>query len=503
MGSLGYDEPRFEGSYPKPVGSYPPTNIDVLIVGTGLAGLTAAIECVRKGHNVRVLERNATINTAGKCLGDMYFMGLSATKFFKHWPEMSEEFNEISLHNAWIETFKHDGERMIPAMKVEDRLRDAGLDPKTPPGTFQMRPLVYKMFVHQVERLGVNIQFGKRVTDYFEDEARGKAGVETDQGERYEADVVIAADGVGSKSQRLVGGQVRAMSSGRAMWRAAFPREHVVKNAEVSGFFKMMGQNNNEPIVRTWLGPGTYAMTLTRPDTMIWIMNHDVTGSEEENWNHTVEADEVLANMDKGVGPKPWAPVFKELIKLTPPKTIINFELFWRNPQPSWASPGARVIEIGDAAHSFLPASGNGATQAIEDAVSIASCLQIGGRNNIAQSVRAHIRFRFIRNSCAQKLGFSNAELLQDTDWSKVKIDPRRAQPKLPSWVWGHDPEVYAYQNYHRAVKSMKMGVPFDEDDSIPPNYPPGYRYEPWSIEQIMDDVRNGKSVDLGSGYWD
>lgn len=51
----------------KPVGSYPPTGVDVLIVGTGLAGLTAAIECIRKGHNVRVLERNSGINTVGMC----------------------------------------------------------------------------------------------------------------------------------------------------------------------------------------------------------------------------------------------------------------------------------------------------------------------------------------------------------------------------------------------------------------------------------------------------
>lgn len=50
----------------KPVGSYEPTGIDVLIVGTGLAGLVAALECIRKGHTVRVLERNASINTAGK-----------------------------------------------------------------------------------------------------------------------------------------------------------------------------------------------------------------------------------------------------------------------------------------------------------------------------------------------------------------------------------------------------------------------------------------------------
>ncbi|KAK0640654.1 hypothetical protein B0T16DRAFT_430764 [Cercophora newfieldiana] len=490
--------PFIQDSPSKPVGSYPNTDIDVLIVGTGLAGLTAAIECVRKGHNVRVLERNDNINTAG----DMYFMGLSATRFFHHWPEMADEFDRISLHNAWIETFKHDGQMMIAPLKVSDRLRDAGLDPDTPPGTFQMRPLVYQMYVNQVKRLGVKIQFGKKVVEYWEEGNR--AGVVTDQGERFEADVVIAADGVGSKSQKLVGGQVRAMKSGRAMWRAAFPREHLDKNPEVKEFFKMQkGETGEEPIIRTWLGPGTYAMTLTRPETMIWIMNHDVTGSEKESWSNTVPSSEVLQNMDKGVGPQPWAPMFKELIKLTPPNTIVNFELFWRNPQPKWASPSARVVNIGDAAHSFLPASGNGATQAIEDAVSLASCLQIGGRDNIPQSVRAHVRMRFIRNACAQKLGFSNAELLQDTDWTKVKLDPRRAQPKLPSWVWSHDPEKYAYEVYDRVVESMKKGVAMEDDESIPPNYPPGYKYEPWRIEDVMEDMRNGRPVDLGKGNWD
>lgn len=184
----------------------------------------------------------------------MYFMGLSATRFFKHWPEMAKEYDRISLHNAWIETFKHDGTHMIPPLKVADRLRDAGLDPDTPPGTFQMRPLVYKMFVAQVERLGVDIQFGKRVVDYFEDGERQRAGVVTDEGERFEADVVIAADGVGSKSHGLVGGQVRAMSSGRAMWRAAFPKHHLDKDPEVKEFFKMVdGETGEEPIIRTWL----------------------------------------------------------------------------------------------------------------------------------------------------------------------------------------------------------------------------------------------------------
>lgn len=62
-----------EGETPKPLGSYEKTGIDVLIVGTGLAGLTAALECHRKGHNVHILERNATINTAGESSSRCYF----------------------------------------------------------------------------------------------------------------------------------------------------------------------------------------------------------------------------------------------------------------------------------------------------------------------------------------------------------------------------------------------------------------------------------------------
>lgn len=56
---------------PKPVGSYPSTGIDVLMVGTGVAGLTATIECIRKGHSMRLLERNVGINTVGMSQRDI------------------------------------------------------------------------------------------------------------------------------------------------------------------------------------------------------------------------------------------------------------------------------------------------------------------------------------------------------------------------------------------------------------------------------------------------
>ena len=60
--------PLITDSESRPVGSYPDSGIEVLIVGTGLAGLTASIECIRKGHSITVLERYDDINTAGMTL---------------------------------------------------------------------------------------------------------------------------------------------------------------------------------------------------------------------------------------------------------------------------------------------------------------------------------------------------------------------------------------------------------------------------------------------------
>lgn len=99
-------------------------------------------------------------------------------------------------------------------------------------------------------------------------------------------------------------------------------------------------------------------------------------------------------------------------------------------------------------------------------------------------------------------MGFSNAELLQDTDWDEVEIDPRKAQPKHPRWVWEHDPEVYTYENYEKNVEAMKKGIRFDESD-VPPNYPAGYKYEPWTIDEIMQRMQKGLPVELGAGNWD
>lgn len=61
----------------KEVNLQPPTGISCLIVGGGVGGLMTALECRRKGHSVRVVEKSPTPSTAGN------YMALITFKYFK------------------------------------------------------------------------------------------------------------------------------------------------------------------------------------------------------------------------------------------------------------------------------------------------------------------------------------------------------------------------------------------------------------------------------------
>lgn len=121
--------------------------------------------------------------------------------------------------------------------------------------------------------------------------------------------------------------------------------------------------------------------------------------------------------------------------ELTSSSRLVHWKLRWRDLSENWTSPGGRIIQVGDSAHSFLPASGNGATQALEDATSLATCLQLGGRSNAAIATKVHNRLRYERISCAQKMSFVNTQQHHFTDWSAIAEKPSLIRTKFPRWV--------------------------------------------------------------------
>ena len=61
---------------------------------------------------------------------------------------------------------------------------------------------------------------------------------------------MVAADGIESKANKLVGGEVRARSSGRAMWRAVMSVSCLESDPEVKEVYSL--KDGVDPIVRTY-----------------------------------------------------------------------------------------------------------------------------------------------------------------------------------------------------------------------------------------------------------
>ena len=168
----------------------------------------------------------------------------------------------------------------------------------------------------------------------------------------------------------------------------------------------------------------------------------------------------------------------------------------WRNPQLNWTSPAGRVIQLGDAAHTFLRTTGNGGTQAIEDAVSLAACLDIAGKDNIPSAVRVHNLLRFERVSCLHAFGVVNQQKV-NTQFDDKSGDSKQVRVHLGRWIVEHDPEQYAYRNYDQALDHLVDGTPFQNT-----NTPPGHVYRPWTIDGLLEGQKRGEQTVL-DGDWD
>jgi 2-polyprenyl-6-methoxyphenol hydroxylase-like FAD-dependent oxidoreductase len=84
------------------------------------------------------------------------------------------------------------------------------------------------------------------------------------------------------------------------------------------------------------------------------------------------------------------------LVKILPPENLIDWKLLWRDPVGKWVSDNGRIALSGDAAHPFLPSSGNGASQAVEDSATIATTLRLAGRGNVKLALKAYETLRHV-----------------------------------------------------------------------------------------------------------
>ncbi|MFD4349963.1 FAD-dependent monooxygenase [Streptomyces coelicoflavus] len=241
-------------------------------------------------------------------------------------------------------------------------------------------------------------------------------------GTAAEADAVVGADGIHSAVRHHLFGPDAAVFSGTSGYRALVPLERLRHVPELA-----------EPVLWLWLGPGRHFIAYPVADGSalnFLAVVPDRTWTVE-SWSTEGDPGELLAAFDG------WHPFVTEVIGACDHPG--RWALYDREPQRTWSA--GRVTLLGDAAHAMLPHHGQGANQALEDAVVLARLLAGTDADGVPGALRVYERLRRPRTRLIQAGSRKNAGCFQLPDGPEAEARNVRLTglPDDLAWIHRHD----------------------------------------------------------------
>lgn len=211
---------------------------------------------------------------------------------FKNYPFMRQRANEIQFH-IMMSIHNQRGEQLEEPADLENFISKSVSPESVANMQRHSRPMFAEMLAEQLAQVDIKVEYGMEVKDYFEDAAKGRAGVLLKDGSKHEADIVVAADGVRGNSWPLVAGKpVPARSSGDAIFRVAYPVELALADPMVAERFKM--REDGKSVMEMWLVPGMQVFFWRNGLQMNFAITHPDDGTAAESWFNKVHPEEAL-----------------------------------------------------------------------------------------------------------------------------------------------------------------------------------------------------------------
>mgnify|MGYP000258746031 CR=1 FL=1 len=312
----------------------------VIVVGAGVAGLTAALSFAQKGARVDILEQTAVLSEVGAGLQ----ISANAARILDRLGVLGE------LSPKWTEP---ETVTLAAGSSLKDLasvlIGDSGKARWGAPYGVLHRATLQAALIAAVEaQPNCTLHLGVRV------DAPSIEKLEEISGER--ADIIVGADGVWSRLRKIVPGAGTARFSGFVAWRFLVPMDQAPA---------FLPRNR----VTAFTGADAHIVTYPLKEANAFNLVAITRGRDPgEAWSVVPTEQQRHEFVDRAL--KSWHPDIKALLINAPTPTW--WPLFGVTPG-NWTD-GERVALVGDAAHAMLPFAAQGAAMAIEDAHDLA-CL--------------------------------------------------------------------------------------------------------------------------------
>ena len=307
-------------------------NLNILVVGGGIGGMTAAIALRRDRHRVTVIEKDAEwavygvgIIQQGNVLRAMKQLGI-----LDDYMDAAMGFDAVAVHAP-------DGTQVarVPSPRLLDGY---------PANVGIARRALHEVLGERTKAAGAEVRLGITAHE-IEDDGDGVT-VRFSDGSEDRYDIVIGADGVYSDTRaKVLPDAVQPEYTGQAVWRYNLPRP------------------DDLDALHVYNGPTGVGLVPMSADQMYMY------ATTPEPGNPWYEKDGLAGAMRAKL--ESCAPQIRELAQdITRDDEVVYRPLETLMLYGPWSS--GRVVLIGDAVHATTPHLGQGAGMAIEDSIVLA-----------------------------------------------------------------------------------------------------------------------------------
>jgi salicylate hydroxylase len=372
------------------------------IVGGGIGGLAAANALHQRGCDVTVFEQASVLGEVGAGVF-VYPNSLRQLERMGFGEQLKKVGGKVGTTSAY---YRMDGSVVGPILTTDS----TGWN-----GMYGM---------HRADLLSTlqnglpadRIRPGHRCIGFKQDETG--ATLEFANGNVFEFDVVVACDGIQSVLQKYVVEPQPPEYAGCRAYRG------LLESDKVPGWDVEAHQ--------VWMGDGKHFMVF--PVRSGKLLNYvgfvPTTNATAESWSAVGDRDELAASFAG------WDPRVTDLLSKV--ETCFWWGLYDRRPLKGWTN--GRLVLSGDAAHAMLPHLGQGANQAVEDAVALSIFLEERHSADVPATLKRYEAFRRERTDVVQAEARKNG-LRYNSKYESLEQRDREIanSASLRKWMYDYD----------------------------------------------------------------